>query len=191
MRMLLKKSLGFLRCQSTSTFMKTTSLLLFHLTVHSDKVWKNSLNVPLLVALVSASILVLQIVLSRRPVRQFWRRLRCRNVNFDEQVLSGPVLPAPLEATFAAEIEERARKHGGLAIFVFKLIRLAGCLVFLALSLYSAVLDEEARIALITRGKNARQKHTISRKELRDLGVCLASVRLGPSSKFPFVLLVS
>jgi hypothetical protein len=124
-------------------------------------------------------ILVVHIVISRRPVRKFWRRLRHREPDPNDVPSTG--LPPPREATFSAEIQDRVRKHGGGTIFIFKLARLLALIVFLSLSIYTTVLDEESRFGGETIGKKKKKKHgekpIFSQKEWQDLAICLTSVR--------------
>lgn len=124
---------------------------------------------------------MVHIVASRRPVRKYWRRIRHRDP--DPNDVPSSALPPPREATLYAEIQERARKHGGATIFGFKLARLLACIVFLSLSIYTTILDEEARFGSESVGKKKKKKKHrddwgFSQKEWQDLAICLTSVSL-------------
>ncbi|RXW23865.1 hypothetical protein EST38_g2012 [Candolleomyces aberdarensis] len=144
------------------------------------RLWKDSLTIPVYVALLSAFVLVVHIIATRRAVQRLWKRLRHRPIlPSDEE--PAPTLPPPREATFTAEIQERVKKHGGAVIFGYQLARLLGCIVFLSLSIYSTVLDEEKRLGTDVIGKKRKKKHPkdpseFTQKELQDLAICLTSL---------------
>ena len=143
-------------------------------------IWKDSLTIPVYVALVSAFVLVVHIVATRRAVQRLWKRLRHQPIlESDED--PAPRVPPPREATFTAEIQDRVKIHGGAVTFGFKLARLLGCIVFLSLSIYTTVLDEESRVGASLLGKKRKKKHPkdpskFTQKELQDLAICLTSV---------------
>ena len=96
---------------------------------------------------------------------------------------AGPstVLP-PREVTFAAEIRERIKKHGGSVIFGFQFARLLGCIGFFVLCIVCAIVDEETRLGANILGKKHKKKRhrdepALSQKEWQDLAMCMTSVR--------------
>ncbi|KAJ2927022.1 hypothetical protein H1R20_g10047, partial [Candolleomyces eurysporus] len=140
----------------------------------------DSLTFPVYIAALSALLLIVHIVASRRAVRHLWRRLFDPDAApMDES--TGSSTQPPREATVAAEIRERIKKHGGTVIFGFKLMRLLGCVVFLILCVVSAVLDEETRLGLGSLGKKHKKKRrredpALSQKEWQDLLICMTSL---------------
>ncbi|TEB39059.1 hypothetical protein FA13DRAFT_1704649 [Coprinellus micaceus] len=76
------------------------------------------------------------------------------------------------------ELKERAKKHGGSTLFLWKCCRLLGCVLLLSLSIYTAVSTEDSH-GYGTHGKGTlRDRRTRSRhsREMQDLGLCLASL---------------
>lgn len=121
--------------------------------IQSEKQWlTDSFIIPLYASIASAAIFLLQIVFSSRRVRQlFWRRNDAPLV-MDEE-------PQEAEATiqpvgYFQDLKEHVSQSGGAKIFTFRVLRLAGCLVLLGLSITSLVLDvEENESELETSGK--------------------------------------
>lgn len=101
------------------------------------------------------------------------RRFRGENPDSFLEPTTEP--PASYETSLSAEIKELAKKHGGAKLFLLKVLRLLGCILFLSLSIYTAVLDEESR-RVVTNGKRKKERHSLSWRELQDLGMCMASV---------------
>ncbi|KAF5336910.1 hypothetical protein D9611_003444 [Ephemerocybe angulata] len=141
-------------------------------------IWKDSLSYPIYASLLSALVLVAHIVASRRSVQRLIRRIRTGEWDSAEDTsYFGP--PPPREATYYAELQERARKHGGAIIFAFKVARLVGCIAFLALSIYTTVIDEESRLGTNGKKKKKKKKHqddVFSQKEWQDLAICLTNL---------------
>jgi hypothetical protein len=156
------------------------SRLSFASSLPAPSIWKDSLTIPVYVALLSAFVLVVHIIATRRAVQRLWKRLRHQPIlESDED--PAPRAPPPREATYTAEIQERVKKHGGAVTFGFKLARLLGCIVFLSLSIYTTVLDEESRTGANLLEKKRKKKHPkdpskFTQKELQDLAICLTSV---------------
>ncbi|KAJ3549276.1 hypothetical protein NMY22_g935 [Coprinellus aureogranulatus] len=145
---------------------------------HRHHVWKYSLSIPFLFSIVSALILVLHVAITRRAVIKLLHRLeRRKNEDINETLATAP---PSYESTFPEEIKERAEKHGGAWLFSLKFMRLLGCIVFLFLTTYTAVLNEESchtgTCKNNIKGKKKKSRLIVSERELQDLGMCLTSL---------------
>jgi hypothetical protein len=89
--------------------------------------WKQLLLVPVLATLLSAVILLVQIL-----HRRFFS-----NEETSPEVKSAVTTDASVVSTcgIVARIREHASTHGGLTIYAFKIARLLGCLALFSLSL--------------------------------------------------------
>ncbi|KAJ3504137.1 hypothetical protein NMY22_g18022 [Coprinellus aureogranulatus] len=144
---------------------------------HRHHVWKYSLSIPFLFSIVSALILVLHVAITRRTVIKLLHRLeRRKNEDINETLATAP---PSYESTFPEEIKERAEKHGGAWLFSLKFMRLLGCIVFLFLTTYTAVLNEESCHTGTCKNNIKGKKKSrliVSERELQDLGMCLTSL---------------
>jgi hypothetical protein len=125
-------------------------------------VWYSTLMIPAYVAAASAVLLILHLIILSKSVKKVWLRLLSPTTQAEEG-------PSALfeEATrvngFFSEVKAFISRHGGSAIFAYKLARFIGCLVFWALSLATFILEvrEEHSVGA---GKVSGRKHRKSRQ---------------------------
>ncbi|KAK0458994.1 uncharacterized protein EV420DRAFT_1541764 [Desarmillaria tabescens] len=106
--------------------------------------------IPLYAAIASAVILLLQIVFSSRRVKRLFWMSKDAPVVTDEEPQEAEAVIQP--AGYFQDLKEHISQNGGAKIFTYRVLRLAGCLVLLVLSIATLVLDVEEN-ELETSGK--------------------------------------
>ncbi|KAI5124482.1 hypothetical protein M0805_008364 [Coniferiporia weirii] len=129
----------------------TAQVVLDMLVVH-ETTWKTELLFPAYFAILSTITLVLYAVGSSGPVRSLWARLSPsrKDITQDEgEYDQQDDLPMEIEvsprAGIVADIVAHTDAMGGPRIFLFKTLRLAGCLVLVGLTIVTLMTDEHER----------------------------------------------
>ncbi|OAX34754.1 hypothetical protein K503DRAFT_868725, partial [Rhizopogon vinicolor AM-OR11-026] len=113
--------------------------------------------IPAYVAAASAFSLLLHLVLLSKPVKKMWSRFLPPNKTDEEP--SAFSEEATTVDGFYSEAKAFINRHGGLVIFAYKFARFTGCLVFLALSLATFILEEREEHSVGTDKKSERKHH--------------------------------
>ncbi|KAH6916807.1 ATP-binding cassette transporter [Coprinopsis sp. MPI-PUGE-AT-0042] len=121
-----------------------------------SKIWHNSMVIPSYVALASAVVLVLHVILASSRARKLWARITRREV-VQENRADEPVFAHRNETDITNDFAEHVAQHGGFTIFSFRVLRLLSCLVLLGLSVYTAIKDEDGITNAF--GKKGKGKH--------------------------------
>ena len=141
--------------------------------------------IPAYVAFASSVILLLHIVSQAKLFRKLLGPLSQAQVSADD--VPPEELPSTHLAGFFAEAKDHVLKHGGLAIFAYKLARLIGCLAFLGLSLATLILEEKdtnkpsglhmyGKWGKKPKNKRGRHDHLLSEAEWRQAAMCASAV---------------
>ncbi|KAJ8594877.1 hypothetical protein M405DRAFT_759938 [Rhizopogon salebrosus TDB-379] len=128
----------------------------FHLISHRNAVWYSTLMIPAYVAAASAFFLLLHLIILSKPVKKVWSHFIPPS-RTDEEPSAFSEEPSTVHGFFS-EAKAFISRHGGLAIFAYKLARFIGCLVFLALSLATFILEEREEHS-VEAGKASGRKH--------------------------------
>ncbi|KAF8803433.1 multidrug resistance-associated ABC transporter [Phlegmacium glaucopus] len=101
--------------------------------MESENLWKDTLLIPLITAVVSGTLLV------AHALSYSWNNSRW-NTAEDTCSTSVATNEESRSTRFGHKINQQTRNHGGLIIFAFKIARLMGCLALFALSLATLLL---------------------------------------------------
>lgn len=146
-------------------------------------VWYSTLMIPAYIAAASAFSLLLHLVLLSKPAKKFYSRfLPSTNKTEDEQTALSE--HATTADGFFSEAKAFISRHGGLVIFAYKFARFIGCLVFLALSLATFILEEREEHSGTNntfRRKHRKTRHSdgyisLSRAEWLQFVLCMTAV---------------
>jgi hypothetical protein len=139
--------------------------------------------IPAYVAAASAFFLLLHLIILSKPVKKVWSRFIPPS-RTDEEPSAFSEEPSTVHGFFS-EAKAFISRHGGLAIFAYKLARFIGCLVFLALSLATFILEEREEHS-VEAGKASGRKHRkyrhpdgyipFSRAEWLQFALCMTAV---------------
>lgn len=104
--------------------------------------------VPAYLSIISVLILALRALISSKWFTKLWSRLRRSDKTsgrvFDAEVdADEPVIRT--HAGIIADIQSHVKAKGGPIIFFWKLLRLAGCLTLVGLTMATLIIDEEGR----------------------------------------------
>ncbi|KAJ8594874.1 hypothetical protein M405DRAFT_929881 [Rhizopogon salebrosus TDB-379] len=132
------------RCPDPSSPWQVVSLdplqsLNFRLISHRNAVWYSTLMIPAYVTAASAVILILHLIILSKPVKKVWSRFLPPTKT--EEETSALSEEATRVNGFFSKAKASISRHGGLAIFTYKFARFIGCLVLLALSLVTFILE--------------------------------------------------
>ena len=167
--------------------------MIYSLTLsHSRRIWTDSLMISAYAASFSALVLLLQIILSTRPVRHLLSQLSSQKSRHsdDTEIVLVDDAPTP-SAGILSDLRSHIQSLGGSSIFFHKTLRLIGVLVLLSLTLVTLVQDEQQRPfsllieTLKKRGKKHHKKKslaTFSPDEWLQIALCLTYVRLSSSN---------
>jgi hypothetical protein len=99
----------------------------------------STLMIPAYVAAASAVILILHLIILSKPVKKVWSRFLPPTKT--EEETSALSEEATRVNGFFSKAKASISRHGGLAIFAYKFARFIGCVVLLALSLVTFILE--------------------------------------------------
>ncbi|OJA20723.1 hypothetical protein AZE42_08491 [Rhizopogon vesiculosus] len=113
--------------------------------------------IPAYVAAASAFSLLLHFVLLSKPAKKIWSRF-LPPTKTDEEPSAFSEEAITVDG-FVSEAKAFLSRHGGLVIFAYKFTRFIGCLVFLALSLATFILEEREEHSVGTNKESGRNYH--------------------------------
>lgn len=99
----------------------------------------DTLTLPACIGIASGIILLVHLIIASKILKRLHAFIflpNNSNTDFEEEPTPGTE-PPPSSGP-SAEIRAHITEHGGLHIFAYKIVRLCGCLILLALSIYSA-----------------------------------------------------
>ncbi|TDL28857.1 P-loop containing nucleoside triphosphate hydrolase protein [Rickenella mellea] len=107
-------------------------------------IFLDTLLIPAYVAALSAIFLTLHLVFTSGPVKKIIARIFPRSNAVDPEDNSSlpNATPPPLHAGVVYEVKERIKLMGGSTIFLYKILRLLGCLALVGLTIATLVVDE-------------------------------------------------
>jgi hypothetical protein len=113
--------------------------------------WISTLFIPIYLGLVSAIVGILHIILLTTPLKKYF----VTPSTTQRIVLHAPESDPP--TGFLAEIKGNIKSNAGLTIWVYKVLRLIGCLVLVTFSVVAAVIATDDTYH--TEGKHWGKKH--------------------------------
>ncbi|OJA08573.1 hypothetical protein AZE42_12985, partial [Rhizopogon vesiculosus] len=113
--------------------------------------------IPAYIAAASAFSLLLHFVLLSKPAKKIWSRF-LPPTKTDEEPSAFSEEAITVDG-FVSEAKAFLSRHGGLVIFAYKFTRFIGCLVFLALSLATFILEEREEHSVGTNKESGRNHH--------------------------------
>ena len=161
------------------------------------RVWKSELLFPAYLSALSIALLLLRSLVASNWFNKLWIRIRRRNKADDLDL--EPEVDESVVRTHAgiiADVKAHIKAEGGWRIFGWKLLRLAGCLTLVGLTIASLVIDEENRessvidILKFKKGKGKKKKKKdapvsdeFSAEEWTHVALCLTYVRFKAFAK--------
>ncbi|KZT18101.1 hypothetical protein NEOLEDRAFT_1152799 [Neolentinus lepideus HHB14362 ss-1] len=106
-------------------------------------IWKDSLAFPSYFAVASLAVLVIHLVVASGLFQKLYRQVRPTKVAEDEDEAEVEELDAQSVLPLVQEFEEHVLSHGGLTVYVLKVVRLVASLGLLGLSIATLILEEK------------------------------------------------
>jgi hypothetical protein len=123
---------------------------------HRVSVWHSTLFLPVYIALLSVAVLVVHLILLATPLKKFILPPSSPTSasNHDSEPPTG----------FLAEINANITSNGGLSIWLYKVVRLIGCLALFAVSIAAAVIAGDDTLHTNRKHWGKKHKHTHGKK---------------------------
>ena len=155
-------------------------------------IWKSELLVPAYLSILSIAILLLRSTLTSKWFTKLWARIRRRDKANDLALDAEAEVDEAVVRTHSgiiADIKSHVQAKGGPVIFGWKLLRLAGCLTLVGLTMATLIIDEESRESSFVdvlkwkkgKGKKKKKKDTpatdeFTTEEWLHVALCLTYV---------------
>ena len=109
------------------------------------RVWRDSLLFPAYLATLSAVSLIIKGALGLKWVRSLVSRVSCSRKQTEEEIDEANAYEVVEHGGILADIKAHVNAKGGPVIFAYKTLRLIGCLLLVALTIATLVMDENDR----------------------------------------------
>lgn len=159
---------------------------------HLRSIWKSELLAPAYLSLLSIALLLLRSLVASEWFKKLWAHIRHHNkegdidaeADIDESVIR-------THAGILADVKSHVKAGGGCIVFGWKLLRLAGCLALVGLTIATLVIDEGNRESSVIdiwkhkKGKGKKKKKDVpvsdefTNEEWVHVALCLTYVRFG------------
>lgn len=146
--------------------------------------------IPGYFAAFSAFLLVAHLIIASKPVQQLLGRIFSSKGGDPDPSDAPPVEPSPEppHAGIVSEVKAHIKSLGGSTIFLYKIVRLVGCLALVGLTIATVVRDEKgtAKADAIDvlkkhwgkKGKHARRNDGFTDREWLQVTLCLTYVSI-------------